>query len=1049
MRRLLALAPIVLLCLPTLQSRGGDWPQFRYDAGRTAASPHELPGDLQLRWKRDLPTPRPAFPHELRLAYDASYEPVVLGKTIFVPSMVTDSVTAFETDTGDERWRFFADGPVRFAPVAWKDRLYFVSDDGYLYCLNAEDGSLLWKFRGLPADRQDRKVLGNGRLISLWPARGGAVLQDGVVYFAAGLWPTEGVFVHAVDARTGAAVWSNVDGNHIPSSNWDHGIGQFSGLTPQGYLAVADDRLVLPCGAQLPAFLDRKTGELQQYTMGWGGRLGLPKGCWFVACVGRYLSHGGDLYDITRPSDEHLAKNNPNRPDYKPMLYPGGWTRLDIERANQRELDRFRQPVLTPDVMFESDRSIVARDLTEYTLHRWTPENTPAHRANDEVPDRLGAEFRQVWELPSELDVHIMAGSRLYVGGPGVVEAIETTCEPPAVAWHADIDGTPNRLLAADDKLFVVTTKGSILAFSAPQDAKALSHPLNTTPPSTPDRWTAKAKAILDATDVHDGYALVLGLNSGRLIEELVGQSSLHVIAVDKDANKVAEIRRRLVERGWYGARTSVVVGDPLTYPFSPFMASLVVTESPDAFASAEDLSLARSVYHTLRPYGGVACAWGEQADLGRVEEILQGEGFPGATVRQVNEFVLMARSGSLPGGADWSHQEANAACTGASMDQVQAPTSVLWFDASRRWHKFPGQVQVRVADGRVVLYEEGLLQAFDVFTGRLIWEVELSADPPDRASIRYARHREWGPRPSLSAAVQLVALQDEIYLSEGKTCRVFAASTGQMVRQIQLPEGLSTPWANLRIEEDYLLGSSGKHLLCMNRKTCEMVWRFEAERTPLYLAVGSGKVFCSELANPQRGESEGRIVAIDLASGAKIWERKGGARLRYSKTLDMLVTTGGFYQASSGEPVSDSPNVPLAELLVTGGGLPKTGVPGYIAGNRLLAGADDVLRVYDLPSGERLGTPLQWSRRGCTGTRASTNLVTTRLKGNSAWIDLDSRKITPVLGIRPACSTNNNLYPADGVLNIPSLTAGCTCNYAPVSMACVPPDLIERDGAE
>ena len=95
------------------------------------------------------------------------------------------------------------------------------------------------------------------------------------------------------------------------------------------------------------------------------------------------------------------------------------------------------------------------------------------------------------------------------------------------------------------------------------------------------------------------------------------------------------------------------------------------------------------------------------------------------------------------------------------------------------------------------------------------------------------------------------------------------------------------------------------------------------------------------------------------------------------------------------------------------------------------------------------IGKPLQWVRRGCTGTRASTNLLTTRLRGNSAWIDLDSRKITPMLGIRPACATNNNLYPANGVLNIPSLTAGCTCNYAPVSIGCVPAATVERSGAE
>ena len=98
---------------------GGDWPQWRYDAGRTAASPEKLAGKLHLQWVRRLPPPRPAWPMYPRMAFDASYEPVVMGKTMFVGSMVADSVTALDTETGAEKWRFYAEGPVRFAPAAW------------------------------------------------------------------------------------------------------------------------------------------------------------------------------------------------------------------------------------------------------------------------------------------------------------------------------------------------------------------------------------------------------------------------------------------------------------------------------------------------------------------------------------------------------------------------------------------------------------------------------------------------------------------------------------------------------------------------------------------------------------------------------------------------------------------------------------------------------------------------------------------------------------------------------------------------------------------
>jgi hypothetical protein len=170
---------------------------------------------------------------------------------------------------------------------------------------------------------------------------------------------------------------------------------------------------------------------------------------------------------------------------------------------------------------------------------------------------------------------------------------------------------------------------------------------------------------------------------------------------------------------------------------------------------------------------------------------------------------------------------------------------------------------------------------------------------------------------------------------------------------------------------------------------------------------------------------------------------------LRYSAPHDIVVTPTGFYRGSDGKPLPRRPDAPQTRRVVQGKGLPEPGVPGFIAGTKLLTGDEGNLFVYDIPSGDPIGKPLSWARRGCTGTRASTHLLTTRYRANSAWIDLDSREITPLLGVRPGCSVNNNLYPANGVLNMPNLTAGCTCNYAPVSVACVPASVVDIDGDE
>ena len=166
----------------------GDWPMWRNNAARSSASPDDLPETLHLQWMRKLPLARPAWPaSQTKLQFDVSYEPVVLGRRMFVGSNVNDSVTAYDTRSGEELWRFYTDGPVRFAPAAANGRVYACSDDGHLYCLNAETGKQLWKVNGGPAVRP---IIGNKRLVSSWPARGGVVLADGNAYFAASIWPS-------------------------------------------------------------------------------------------------------------------------------------------------------------------------------------------------------------------------------------------------------------------------------------------------------------------------------------------------------------------------------------------------------------------------------------------------------------------------------------------------------------------------------------------------------------------------------------------------------------------------------------------------------------------------------------------------------------------------------------------------------------------------------------------------------------------------------------------------------------------------------------------
>jgi hypothetical protein len=266
---------LVAICATSQFCPAADWPMWRSDAGRTGVTKEALPEKLELKWVRKLPAIKPAF-HSPRLQFDAGYEPVVADGRVLVGSSRNDTVTAYEATTGRELWVYHTDGPVRFAPAVWEDSVCFGSDDGCLYCVELSTGKLRWKHRATP---NNRKLLGNRRLISVWPVRGGPVVADGQVYFAAGVWPFEGVFVLALDVKTGEVIWRNERLGYIFGQQ-PHNTQAIGGLAPQGYLIVNKDEIIVPCSTAYPARLNRETGKLIEFQLPAPGRV---PGGWFAA----------------------------------------------------------------------------------------------------------------------------------------------------------------------------------------------------------------------------------------------------------------------------------------------------------------------------------------------------------------------------------------------------------------------------------------------------------------------------------------------------------------------------------------------------------------------------------------------------------------------------------------------------------------------------------------------------------------------------------------------------------------------------------------------
>ena len=264
---------VILFFILRLNVQATDWSMWRYDAGRTANSPEELAEELFLSWIQEFSQREPVWDDPLNqdlMQYDRIFEPIVLGEYMFIGFNDRDKVIAIDINTGEQKWTYYAEGPVRLPLVGWNSKIYFTSDDGYLYCLSAKECELLWKFRGGPSNR---KLLGNKRLISIWPARGGAVIKDGVVYFAASIWPWMGTFIYALEAETGKLVWRNEDTN-ADYILQPHNYTAFAGVAPQGAFVATEDRLLIPGGRSVPACFDRETGELLYYHLAAGGKTG-------------------------------------------------------------------------------------------------------------------------------------------------------------------------------------------------------------------------------------------------------------------------------------------------------------------------------------------------------------------------------------------------------------------------------------------------------------------------------------------------------------------------------------------------------------------------------------------------------------------------------------------------------------------------------------------------------------------------------------------------------------------------------------------------------
>jgi hypothetical protein len=247
---------ICLICLGCFSSYASlsvaNWPMYGGDGQHSFHNAEPLPLPLAKAWVFKTHAPCPSFRFDRSggyqkletVTYDLGYHPVVAGGRVYVATSADDTLYCLDAASGEVRWSFTADGPLRLAPTCLDNRLYFTSDDGYAYCLAADSGKLLWKQVG--ARYPERRMIANGRLVGYQPLRSSVAIADGVAYFASGQVGNHGTRITACDAVSGKVLWRNDDPKEVDYVD--------------GYILVRQDRLLLGMGRSGPLVLDRTNG---------------------------------------------------------------------------------------------------------------------------------------------------------------------------------------------------------------------------------------------------------------------------------------------------------------------------------------------------------------------------------------------------------------------------------------------------------------------------------------------------------------------------------------------------------------------------------------------------------------------------------------------------------------------------------------------------------------------------------------------------------------------------------------------------------------------
>ena len=843
---------ILLLSVGSLEALcAGDWPTYLNNVERTGSTNAQLTLPLALRWQfcsSNVPQASNTEPenrifegHLLRhrIRFDDALPVVVSNERVYFGSSVDHQLRCLQSSSGKELWSFFTDGPIRLSPTVANGKVYCGSDDGFVYCLDAITGELIWKLRAGP---NDEWLIARGEMISRWPVRTGVLVVNGVAYFGAGVFPHENVFLYAVDANTGKTIWKN-DTISQQSANRDD-------LSPQGYLLLTEKYLMVPSGRSLPAVIDRQTGRMvRKLSASWrtsgGGVVGGSRAiladeqvyCWgahHIVAMNPETGRAGygyfDGHEFSFSGEFAYACN--------------GTSLMKVARDPYAKASRTRHKL-------EMERLSLSQKL------RGAKNADEIRRQIRELQDQIDSTSKDgvLWSVPSKADAAlVVAGTAVIAGGKG--EVIIYDAETGKELWKTTVAGQARELAVAADNLFVGTTTGDIYCYShtpIPEGIAAVHLPEAPGEPSPfpadalTEMYQRAADDIIQHSKVTQGFCLVIGSETGRLAYELALRSNLKIYGVEPDLNKVIHSRHVLSQAGFYGHRVTIHHADLTPLPYSNYFANLIVSDTLllEGRLPGNSVDAARH----LKPLGGVICVGhplnspAPTSDMNVRKSWLNATGLLKdelSALKSIGSWTLLTR-GALPGAGKWTHQYGEPGNTACSDDRrVKGGLGVLWYGdpgEGKMVNRHDGAVGPLAVNGRLIVQGQDRIMAYDAYNGLFLWERE------NPRSIRTGVFQNENPG-------NLAADDNRLFYIDKDICFELDAATGKLIREHQLPksnDGETHQWGYVACHEGLLFGT--------------------ASTRDLLKSIRRGKV---------TEDATDAIFAIDVATGDHLWSYQG-----------------------------------------------------------------------------------------------------------------------------------------------------------------------------